>query len=66
MQNLSIKNLGRLKEANIAFVGRIHPVATVSNLNLGLIRDFLREINSGLFEENVRTPFADLFRQSAS
>jgi len=58
-------NLRRLQEltARIPFDDRIHQQALVNDLNLGLIRDFLQEINSDLAEEAARMPFSDLCRQ---
>lgn len=59
------ENLRRLQElaARIPFDDRVTQEAKLNDLNLGLIRDFLQEIKSDLFEESVSIPFADLCRQ---
>ena len=59
------ENLRRLQAlaARIPFDDRVHLQADLNELNLGLIRDFLQEIKSGLSEESVTMPFADLCRQ---
>jgi len=58
-------NLRRLQEltARIPFDDRINQQADLNDLNLGLIREFLQEIKSDLYEESARMPFADLCRQ---
>lgn len=47
----------------IPFDDRVHHRASLKDLSLGLIRDFLNEINSDLFEQSIQIPFADLCRQ---
>lgn len=58
------ENLRRLQElaARIPFDDRINQQASLNDLNLGLIREYLQEINSGLLEESAKMPFADLCR----
>ncbi|MEM6265264.1 MAG: Fic family protein [Bacteroidota bacterium] len=57
--------LRRLQElsARTPFDDRVNPTAELSDLNLGLIRSFLQEINSELTDESTKMPFADLCRQ---
>ncbi len=59
------EHLRRLQSlaARVPFDDRIHPLAELNDLKLGLIRDFLQEIGSGLSEASVTMPFADLCRQ---
>ena len=59
------ENLRRLHElsARIPFDDRINQQATLNDLNLGLIRDFLQEVKSDLSEEGATMPFSDLCRQ---
>ena len=49
--------------ATVPFDDRINHNATIKDLDLGLIREFLQEIGSELFEEAVKMPFDDLCRQ---
>ncbi|MEZ4776593.1 MAG: ATP-binding protein [Bacteroidia bacterium] len=58
------ENLRRLHEltARIPFDDRVNNQATINDLNLGLIREYLQEINSNLLEESEKMPFADLCR----
>jgi ATP-dependent DNA helicase RecG len=58
-------NLRRLHEltARIPFDDRINNQASVKNFDLGLIRSFLQEIKSELFEESLQISFDDLCRQ---
>ena len=46
--------------AKIPFDDRINQEATLNHLELGLIREFLQEAGSDLFEESTSMPFADL------
>lgn len=46
--------------AKIPFDDRINQEAKLNNLELGLIREFLQEVGSDLFEESTSMPFADL------
>ena len=48
--------------ARVPFDDRIQRDASLQDLNLGLIRDFLQEIGSNLAEECLSMPFADLCR----
>ncbi|MBV6654295.1 MAG: putative DNA binding domain-containing protein [Mameliella sp.] len=61
------ENLRRLQEltARIPFDDRVQQQATLKDLSLGLIRDFLNEIDSELFDQSATMPFADLCRQMA-
>ena len=61
------ENLRKLQEltARIPFDDRIQSNAKLSDLNLGLIRNFLQEIRSELFDESAHMPFIDLCRQLA-
>jgi ATP-dependent DNA helicase RecG len=58
------ENLRRLQElsARIPFDDRLHPVAELNDLDLGLIRSFLGEIKSDFFDESVLLPFSELCR----
>jgi len=58
------ENLRRLQElaARIPFDDRINNQASLNDLDLGLIREYLQEIKSGLLEESAQLPFADLCR----
>ncbi|MFN3848481.1 MAG: RNA-binding domain-containing protein [Spirosomataceae bacterium] len=47
----------------IPFDDRINHEATIKDLDLGLIREFLQEIRSDLFEESIKTPFEEVCRQ---
>ncbi len=49
--------------AKIPFDDRINQQATLRELNLGLIREFLQETGSDLFAESASIPFPDLCRQ---
>lgn len=55
-------NLTRLQElaARIPFDDRINNQATLNDLDLGTIREYLQEIKSNLLEESATMPFADL------
>ncbi len=59
------ETLRRLQElaARIPFDDRINQVASLNELNLGLIREFLQEVKSDLAEESATMPLADLVRQ---
>ncbi|MBN2660421.1 MAG: putative DNA binding domain-containing protein, partial [Tannerellaceae bacterium] len=56
------ENLRRLQElaARIPFDDRVNNQASLENLDLGLIREYLQEIKSSLLEESAQMPFADL------
>jgi ATP-dependent DNA helicase RecG len=58
-------NLQRLNEltARIPFDDRVNNQATVNDLDLGLIRSYLQEIKSNLFEESKDISLTDLARQ---
>ncbi|MGV8090236.1 MAG: RNA-binding domain-containing protein [Mangrovibacterium sp.] len=58
-------NLRRLQEltARIPFDDRINNQASLRNFDLGLIRSFLQEVQSDLFEESTHISFNDLCRQ---
>ncbi len=49
--------------ATIPFDDRINHNATLADLDLGLIREFLQEIKSDLFDEAAVMPFAKLCKQ---
>ena len=49
--------------ANVPFDDRINHRAELNDLNLGLIRSFLQEIGSDLFEQSTQLPFARLCKQ---
>ena len=55
-------NLKRLQElaARIPFDDRIHQQTQVNDLDLGLIREFLQEVKSDLFEESQNLSYPDL------
>ncbi len=57
-------NLTRLQElaARIPFDDRVNNRATLDDLDLGLIRQYLKEVKSELFEESASMPFPDLCR----
>jgi len=57
-------NLRRLQEltARIPFDDRVNNQATLRDLDLGLIREYLQEINSDLFEDSAAMSFPDLCR----
>lgn len=46
--------------AKVPFDDRINQEAALNHLELGLIREFLQDIGSDLFEESTSIPFADL------
>jgi ATP-dependent DNA helicase RecG len=46
--------------SRIPFDDRIHPEARLNDLDPALIREFLQTIGSGLFEESIQMPFAEL------
>lgn len=48
--------------AKIPFDDRINQQAQLNDLDLGLIRKFLQEVGSDLFEESVSIPFPELCR----
>ena len=58
------ENLERLNEltARIPFDDRINQKATIRDFDLGLIREYLYEVKSDLFEESLKMEFADLCR----
>ena len=58
-------NLTRLMEltAKVPFDDRINQHAQLNDLDLGLIREFLQEVKSDLFEESVSISFPELCRQ---
>jgi len=58
-------NLTRLMEltAKVPFDDRINQPAQLNDLDLGLIREFLQEVGSDLFDESVNIPFPELCRQ---
>ncbi|HKK44203.1 MAG TPA: ATP-binding protein, partial [Balneolaceae bacterium] len=51
--------------ARIPFDDRINHEAELNDLNLGVIREFLQDIGSELYEESASMPFEDLCRQMA-
>ena len=46
--------------SRIPFDDRVNHFAKLNDLNLGLIRTYLQNINSSLFEESINIPFSDL------
>ncbi|NEW79036.1 MAG: KTSC domain-containing protein [Gelidibacter sp.] len=48
--------------ARIPFDDRINQTATLDNLNLRLIQNYLKEVMSSLYEESTKIPFAELCR----
>ncbi len=48
--------------ARIPFDDRINQTATLADLNLRLIQNYLKEVRSSLFEESTKIPFAELCR----
>jgi len=48
--------------AKIPFDDRIHQEAKLNDLDLGLMREFLQEVGSDLFEESTTMPFPELCR----
>lgn len=59
------ENQTRLIEltAQIPFDDRINQNAKINDLDLGLIREYLQEVGSDLFDESIRIPFTELCRQ---
>jgi predicted HTH transcriptional regulator len=57
--------LTRLMEltAKVPFDDRINQQSQLNDLDLGLIREFLQEVGSDLFDESVNIPFPELCRQ---
>jgi len=49
--------------ASVPFDDRINHHASLSDLDLGLIREFLQDIRSDLFEPSAAMPFDELCRQ---
>ena len=49
--------------AKVPFDDRINQHAKLNDLDLGLIREFLQEVGSELFDESVNIPFPELCRQ---
>ena len=58
------ETLRKLQEltARIPFDDRVNNQAALDHLDLGLIREYLQEIKSNLFEESTQMSFADLCR----
>lgn len=48
--------------ARIPFDDRINQTASLDDLNLRLIQNYLKEVRSSLFEESTKIPFAELCR----
>lgn len=48
--------------ARIPFDDRINQTATLNDLNLRLIQNYLKEVRSSLYEESTKIPFAELCR----
>ncbi|MDR1739657.1 MAG: putative DNA binding domain-containing protein [Bacteroidales bacterium] len=48
--------------ARIPFDDRVNHQATIDNFDFGLIREYLQEIKSDLFNESVTMPFTDLVK----
>jgi ATP-dependent DNA helicase RecG len=48
--------------ARIPFDDRINQTATLDDLNLRLIQNYLKEVMSSLYEESTKIPFAELCR----
>ena len=61
-KHLQIQQIQELT-ARIPFDDRINQQVNLNDLNLGLIREFLQEIKSDLYEESATMSFADLCRQ---
>jgi ATP-dependent DNA helicase RecG len=57
-------NQTRLLElsAKVPFDDRINQTSEINDLELGLIREFLQEVKSDLFEESANVPLSDLCR----
>jgi ATP-dependent DNA helicase RecG len=49
--------------ARIPYDDRINGAASIEDLDLGLIREFLNNVKSDLFEDSIKIPFIDLCRQ---
>lgn len=49
--------------AKLPFDDRINQQAKLNDLDLGMIREFLQEIGSELFDESVNIPFPEICRQ---
>ncbi len=49
--------------ARIPYDDRINSAARIDDLDLGLIREFLNDVKSDLFEDSVKISFKDLCRQ---
>lgn len=60
-KNDSLKKLHAIA-SNIPFDDRINNLANLNDLDLGLIRDFLQEIKSSLFDHSASMLFPDLCR----
>ena len=58
------ENLRQLHElaARIPFDDRVNHQAAIHDLNLGLIREYLQEVQSGLFDESEKMSFPDLLK----
>ncbi len=68
--NTVLARNGELKEligltATVPFDDRINHQADLEDLQLQLIRAYLREVKSGLYAASAKLPFADLCRQMA-
>lgn len=48
--------------ARIPFDDRINQIASLDDLNLRLIQNYLKEVRSSLFEESTKIPFSELCR----
>lgn len=48
--------------ARISFDDRINQTASLDDLNLRLIQNYLKEVRSSLFEESTKIPFSELCR----
>jgi ATP-dependent DNA helicase RecG len=48
--------------ARIPFDDRINQTASLDDLNLGLIQNYLKEVRSSLYQESTKIPFAELCR----
>jgi len=57
----SVRRLHELA-TRIPYDDRVHPTASLRDLDLGLIRSFLGEVKSDLFEESAGMPFMNLCR----
>ncbi|MEJ0106047.1 MAG: RNA-binding domain-containing protein [Bacteroidota bacterium] len=61
-RHADVKQLMELA-ATIPFDDRINHSASLTDLDLGLVREFLQDIKSGLFEHSAFMPFNELCRQ---